>query len=219
MKTSIKNSMHIKEALYVWALFALVTALSGCGSQGEQEASLGDAAPGIVDVGGSLDTPVTEDVANDRDNPAQDQDQAVAQDDQAKGPTKSTHTVYAAKAYGPTRWKNGYLELAQTHTIRIPATLEVVEGNAGNHKAWVNFGKMRCVYRGGASQAHPSSDSQINKGLKYHFQACLDEQGDSLKLLAGEEISFSGMIEVSVDNGSHRSGTTSVKAVFEVVKN
>ncbi len=69
--------------------------------------------------------------------------------------------------------------------LRIPASLDVTEGNAGNGTAAIYFNSngetgydFYCKYVGGASSATPTDETEIEKGLKYNFHDCYTQEND-----------------------------------------
>jgi hypothetical protein len=84
--------------------------------------------------------------------------------------------ITAKLFYKPLRWIVGEFCGCRKIKIPLPAELPVVEGNAGNQWASLAFRQNRravaCFYKGGANSSHPTSPSQIAKGLKYNFAYC-----------------------------------------------
>jgi hypothetical protein len=69
--------------------------------------------------------------------------------------------------------------------VRIPASLNVKEGNAGDGKALIYFNSntesdydFYCKYIGGASSETPTEEDEIVKGLKYNFDECYTQDND-----------------------------------------
>lgn len=87
---------------------------------------------------------------------------------------ESTHTVNGEITSDKKIFNNNAL-------VRIPAFIQVREGNAGNHWARVYFNVLNneaefyCDYKGGAFSESPDSDWEIEKGLKYHFYGCFQD--------------------------------------------
>ncbi|HEY3236277.1 MAG TPA: hypothetical protein VGJ84_16285 [Polyangiaceae bacterium] len=93
----------------------------------------------------------------------------------------------------------------------IPAALRVVEGDAGNHEAVLSFrtadGKqIRCFYRGGSSQSHPTDALELAKARLYRFDHC---QGG----FAAGDRTQSNWFQLSVQSGDnmHPIGRTTVE--------
>ncbi len=92
--------------------------------------------------------------------------------------TEGSILLTAQRDYSANRWQDADVAPAQPVSIRVPATLPVVIGNAGTGSAtlsyWVSWGEVRCEYRGGSSVAHPTTPVQIAEGHEYHLQYCWD---------------------------------------------
>jgi len=61
--------------------------------------------------------------------------------------------------------------------VRIPSSLQVTLGNAGNHEAVLSITRpsgevVRCSYRGAASSGHPTDVVDRAKGLEYRLASC-----------------------------------------------
>ncbi len=84
----------------------------------------------------------------------------------------------ATRTYAPTHWTDGHAAFAPAFDFAIPTELPVVAGNAGNHWASLTFDvgtrTIACRYRGGSSQAHPSSPAQRALAARYVFSSCLE---------------------------------------------
>lgn len=214
MKTTANTV--VKEALYVWTLLAIVTALTACKGSETQGVDSSFAGPVVENNDGGTNPNIAE---PDNTNPDVVSENPQVGDDDVSADEQLSFEIEASRTYSPSKWQNGYTQVDSTINITIPAYLQVTQGNAGNHKAWVNFGEMSCMYRGGASRSKPKDEEDVQKGLKYHFYVCLDRDGNTLNLSENSTIAFSGLIELSVDNGDGSRGQTKVKAVFNVVKN
>jgi hypothetical protein len=85
-------------------------------------------------------------------------------------------SITAKLFYKPLKWIIGDFCGCRKIKIPLPSHLQVVEGNAGNQWASVafiqNHRPVGCFYKGGANSSHPTSPSQIAKGLKYNFSYC-----------------------------------------------
>ncbi len=71
------------------------------------------------------------------------------------------------------------------HEVRIPASINVEEGNAGNKTAVIYFNaksetnfSFYCRYTGGAPVESPIIDQDIEKGLAYNFDGCFTQVND-----------------------------------------
>lgn len=69
--------------------------------------------------------------------------------------------------------------------VRIPTFIEVKQGNAANQWARINFNQRNeqeeffCTYKGGAFSETPDSESDLARGMTYHFYGCYqDVDGD-----------------------------------------
>ena len=69
--------------------------------------------------------------------------------------------------------------------VRVPASIEVDSGNAGNNFAVIYFQansttnfQFYCKYQGGANYASPSTVTDRINGLIYHFHSCYKELND-----------------------------------------
>jgi hypothetical protein len=69
--------------------------------------------------------------------------------------------------------------------VRIPASLNVKDGNAGDGQALIYFNSntesdydFYCKYIGGASSTSPTDEGEIAKGLKYNFDECYTQDND-----------------------------------------
>lgn len=73
--------------------------------------------------------------------------------------------------------------------VRIPDSLRVTEGNAGNQIAKIYFNvdendnfDFYCKYIGGASNATPNKPEEITSGHYYNFSACYLEENDQQQI-------------------------------------
>lgn len=85
--------------------------------------------------------------------------------------------IEATKRYDPTVFEEAERILPRAVRLELPAQLEVVVGNAGNHTARLSWSvgdeaTTHCCYRGGASVSHPSTPGQIEAGLFYQLESC-----------------------------------------------
>lgn len=69
-------------------------------------------------------------------------------------------------------------------SMKIPESIKVIEGNAGNYWARLTINKdiegfeFYCLYQGGAKLARPDEivhAEDFKKGLTYHFKGCFNE--------------------------------------------
>ena len=83
------------------------------------------------------------------------------------------------------------------HGVRIPASINVQEGNAGNSSAIIYFNarstvdfSFYCRYVGGANTNSPVLPDQIEKGLSYDFDECFTRinNQDPINYVPGEEL-------------------------------
>lgn len=119
--------------------------------------------------------------------------------------------MQAAKHYGPSRWENDVVLLnGEELTFLIPAQLQVVSGNAGNHLSMLHFDDVECRYKGGASQSKPlktGDPNQIALGQLYHLEYCEDASGRRNDLVANSLIDAETSLELRVDNGDSTEST------------
>lgn len=112
----------------------------------------------------------------------------------------------ASKTYGPPAWADATENFSPSLKLKIPATLPVVAGNAGNAPATVTVSavgvNVTCNYVGGASVAHPSDPADVTQGLAYVFVSC------SNGAVAGNVVNAAS-ITVHID-GDDTAGTTTV---------
>jgi len=131
-------------------------------------------------------------------------------------------TLQAQKSYRPSAWQDGiYSDIEDLKRdvqlkIALPASIEVISGNAGNHQLDVtideDLANVVCAYKGGADVSKPlksSNSGQILKGQKYLFKSC--SQGS----VAGDLVTMDSRLRVSVKNGDSTE-TTVVRAAFAV---
>lgn len=80
--------------------------------------------------------------------------------------------------------------------VRIPDSLRVTEGNAGNNIAKIYFNvdenkhfEFYCKYVGGASNASPNMPDEITNGHYYLFDTCYMQENDKeeINLIPGYE--------------------------------
>lgn len=93
--------------------------------------------------------------------------------------------------------------------VKIPANLEVIEGNAGNQEAKIHFelagaSELFCVYKGGSKDRNPITNDDIKKGLTYKFQACFEDidndgEPEEINYQPGQEIPFDVGTEVILE--------------------
>jgi hypothetical protein len=129
--------------------------------------------------------------------------------------TVQTLELTARKDYTPVRFTDGIHRFAKDTKFQIPARLEVLNGNAGNHKSYLFFKKEKdkkessCEYQGGSSQAEPKGKKELDKAKFYHFVKCTDGS-------KSESVATAQDLRLRVENGgdSKVSKYTQVKAVI-----
>ncbi len=74
---------------------------------------------------------------------------------------------------------NSTFEFHQDSAVRIPASVAVTSGNAGNNTAVIYFNAQNeddygfyCKYIGGATSNSPVTQTDFTNGLFYHFHSC-----------------------------------------------
>jgi hypothetical protein len=84
--------------------------------------------------------------------------------------------MVAQKFYKPNHSVDAEITLSSPLRFNIPTEAQVVVGNAGNQLAKLEFTvgnhEVACLYKGGASKAHPTSPADIEKGKKYILSSC-----------------------------------------------
>jgi hypothetical protein len=119
-----------------------------------------------------------------------------------------------------------YKKFAQDLEARIPESINVKAGNAGNHSAVIYFNAISmtefdfyCKYAGGASTSSPTEAEDIQKGLKYNFQDCYKNLGDQdqINYEPGEPITqFNDSALILELNGADSRYNTSAEADLEL---
>lgn len=73
----------------------------------------------------------------------------------------------------------------QDSSVRIPASITVEAGNAGNNYAVIYFNSKSqsefdfyCKYKGGATTSSPATETDFTNGLYYHFETCYTQEND-----------------------------------------
>ena len=104
--------------------------------------------------------------------------------DSAGNETSQDLTLTAFKAYKPKEDTEANHQFSTPTTVSIPSRIEVVMGNAGNHRTELFFNNIKCDYVGGASNKSPMAkmdEDDIKRGMFYHFDKCNDlSPGDNL---------------------------------------
>ena len=86
---------------------------------------------------------------------------------------------------------------AEAREVRIPASIVVKNGNAGNNAAIIYFNAnsdidfdFYCKYIGGASVTSPENQEDVEKGLAYNFDDCYKALNDQrqINFYPGESI-------------------------------
>jgi hypothetical protein len=82
-----------------------------------------------------------------------------------------------------------YKTFTKALEVRIPRTIDVKSGNAGNNTALLYFDATSvtdfgfyCKYIGGASTSSPLAEEDIQSGLKYNFDNCYMSLGDQRQI-------------------------------------
>lgn len=93
-----------------------------------------------------------------------------------------TTTLEATRTYSPSRWTDGVATFSPAFDFAIPSELPVVAGNSGNKWASLTFRTgsgttVVCRYRGGSTQAHPTSPAQLALAARYVFSSCQTVRG------------------------------------------
>jgi hypothetical protein len=123
--------------------------------------------------------------------------------------------LIARKDYSPVRFTDGTHRFPKDTKFQIPARIEVLHGNAGNHKSYLFFKKQRdkkessCEYRGGSSQGEPKGQKELDKAKFYHFVKC----DNGMKV---EDVATALDLRLRAENGgdSKASKYTQIKAVI-----
>jgi hypothetical protein len=86
--------------------------------------------------------------------------------------------LVAQRSYKPSHSIDAETTLTSPLRFTIPSEADVLVGNAGNQLARLEFTSgqhdIACLYKGGASKAHPTSPADIVKGKRYLFLTCTD---------------------------------------------
>ncbi len=129
-----------------------------------------------------------------------DTDASTSEPTPSTGDPAEVLLLEAIKYYGPSVNEDGNLVVDPPLTVAIPAQLEVLVGNAGDHKALLRLDRgempsIHCYYYGGSDQSKPEFPSeQFDKGLVYNLQNC--DEG----LTAGAAVTVDHL-HLRVDNG------------------
>ncbi len=121
----------------------------------------------------------------------------------------------ARKDYRPSRWTDGLHSFVKDTKFQIPAKIDVVFGNSGNHKSYLFFKKAkdkkesRCEYKGGSSQSHPKGQKELDNARVYKFVKC----DDGLK---ADDVAVAKDLRLRLDNGGNEkeSAYTIIKATI-----
>lgn len=117
----------------------------------------------------------------------------------------SSFELTAKKDYRPSRWTDGKHEFPSDTEFKVPATLQVVFGNSGNHKSFLYFKKAadskesRCEYKGGSSQSQPKG-SELAKANVYKLLKC--DGG-----LKPGDFGLAKNLRLNLDNGGNYNNT------------
>jgi hypothetical protein len=119
----------------------------------------------------------------------------------------------ARKDYRPSRWTDGLHSFDKDTRFQVPARLDVVFGNSGNHKSYLFFKKAkdkkesRCEYQGGSSQSHPKGEKELDKAKVYKLVKC--DGG-----LKADDVAVAKDLRLRLDHGGNdkESAYTIIKA-------
>ena len=89
------------------------------------------------------------------------------------------------------------------HDDPIVVAQRVVDGSS-------HFDDVVCTYQGASDVQHPKSQSQWDKGRKYHWRACTNGA------TPGTYVSVGCQVSISIDGGDSDSGTTRVHVDLDV---
>jgi len=133
----------------------------------------------------------------------------------------SSILLTAKKMYKPSSWEDGVYDAEVSFLVKIPEHINVISGNAGNHRLRIYFDNIKCIYKGGASVSKPLSNPgdthQINLGKKYHFEKCVDENDQDTNLNPLEYTPLTAQLKLRIDNGDSTE-TTVVEHEFEATE-
>lgn len=212
----------------VVGILGVVAAVVGC--------SFNEA--GLPQVGGDAAMPGSPD-ARPADAAVPPPDAAPASPDAPPGTPDATPTadapcppviLEARKSYQPPTWYPDLRDYTpDTIAFAIPGTLDVNDGNAANHCAFLEWSvgadRIECAYKGGASVTHVDGDpTQTALGLTYHFLECRTGQvrmfpacgGGNAGTVSGDgagHATSAALISFTVNGDSHE-GTTEATAVL-----
>jgi hypothetical protein len=121
----------------------------------------------------------------------------------------------ARKDYRPSRWTDGLHSFGKDTKFQVPAKIDVVFGNSGNHKSYLFFKKtkdkkeIRCEYKGGSSQSHPKGQKELDNARVYKFVKC--DGG-----LKADDVAIAKDLRLRLDNGANEkeSAYTIIKATI-----
>lgn len=125
-------------------------------------------------------------------------------------------TLEATRFYSPTRSVDGHLDFTPAMGFAIPAALPVVAGNAGNKKAYLTIElsdrTLKCEYRSGSTQSHPSSPSQLALATSYRFNGChqigCDDDG---AVYAANTVVTAASVRLHIQNGDTHQPMTRIR--------
>lgn len=110
-------------------------------------------------------------------------EQANDQQDVQRSNIESQIVKLNAKLYSDGNAEDVQYDFDTDSEVRIPESLQVTKGNAGNNIARIYFNvdesgnfEFYCNYIGGASNASPNSPQDITSGHYYHFDSCYMEE-------------------------------------------
>jgi hypothetical protein len=95
------------------------------------------------------------------------------------------YSQFAALKPAQVLTNNGEFFFDKDAEVVIPEYIDVTEGNAGNFFAKIEMNiqngeaEFFCLYQGGASSPEPNTEEEIQRGMRYFFNACYqDIHGD-----------------------------------------
>lgn len=128
--------------------------------------------------------------------------------------TANTVVLSAAKTYGPTTSYAGTVTLGSS-TVFLPNALKVTLGRQKKGLAFLDFGSIRCTYKGNNHDCDDNDD--YNRFGAYVFEFCKTSEGHVVSsLVPGKPFSYSGLVTVSIGDGADTSLTTQVLTFLQV---
>lgn len=125
--------------------------------------------------------------------------------------TANTVTLSAARTYGPVTDYKGTVTLGSS-TVFVPSVLKVVHGSQKKGLAYLDFGTIRCTYKGN----NHDCDDDYDRSAVYSFEFCKTSDGHVVTSMApGKPFSYTGLVTLSVGEGASTSSTTQVLALLQ----